>query len=340
MTFRPWLALLTILAVLGTAGVLYASGDAASRYDTDDDGVLSYAEMQRAARDYFAGNLSRDQAVDLTIRQAYRIPIPQPTATPTPTPPTPLLNVRGAGAGGIEAKWTNTGANVYLIAYKLSQRSRWTILNIPGSRTTHRITGLPTGTYSVSVKASYGSHQSEWSAFAAVAVIAAPTPVPTQIPLAWAPCSGHPLSMRLGETASDIRAALMVDDNRWPVSLFIRVSDGVRRGSQPAEQTAKRAIVLKVESSGEWVLELRTGVEVYGTYYGADRVSESGTLERVLRAGSVPVHEDTNEIVFVAKDSRYTFSVNRSVVRVDAEIAGLGRGFGSNTGRVNWCRIQ
>ncbi len=108
---KRWTVGLAIAAVLALAfgGGLLASagGQLGSRYDVNANRTVDSNELDQAIQDYFAGDISREEAVDLLLMYTAKMPVeydvptsspaatgtptatPLPTFTPTPTPVPP-----------------------------------------------------------------------------------------------------------------------------------------------------------------------------------------------------------------------------------------------------------
>ena len=83
------LLLVAILTIVSVSLVL-----AKGNYDENDNGMVERAEAEAAVRDYFAGEIPQEEALDYFLRHFANVPLgtqaptrtPVPTSTPIPSP--------------------------------------------------------------------------------------------------------------------------------------------------------------------------------------------------------------------------------------------------------------
>ena len=100
MKKRYWIAIVVVALALLGASVLFANSPAS--YDADRSGMIEYPEVWQSIQDYYAGELDRDEALDVFLQYWGQVPVatplphsrPKPTPTPYPSPtPTPTATV-------------------------------------------------------------------------------------------------------------------------------------------------------------------------------------------------------------------------------------------------------
>ena len=91
---KHWVRWLLLACVVGALGGVALAADIGFRYDANDSGRIEWGELETAARDYYDGEIERDDAVDLVLRYIGDVPVAtpvppraEPTPSQTPDPP-------------------------------------------------------------------------------------------------------------------------------------------------------------------------------------------------------------------------------------------------------------
>ncbi len=82
-----------LLAVLIAIFAVSAAGPPGQWYDFNESGSIEWNELETSARDYYEGELERDDALDMVLRYVGNVPVatPAPRYSEEPESPTPAL---------------------------------------------------------------------------------------------------------------------------------------------------------------------------------------------------------------------------------------------------------
>lgn len=279
--------IIVIAAVVAAGGAILLAADSDARYDSNRDGMISAQEARDGVRDYFAGEIGQDAAVDLMLRNFAGVPVAIPTQSysPTPTPtPTPTVSIPGMpritgitpGDAGFAVQWARVAGQVsaYGVAWRVLPDGEWEHASRPGTVLSHSVWDLKNGvSYAVFVQAINAAGYGEWSNGVTVTPSGAPTPTrtpsptPTSTPVVATERTLYCDGRRLMTITNPEPPTTGVHDSsvRWRVTFSFWEQDS----DYMSDKT--RNMLVAISNDGQWSLK------VYGSTRGTYTV-DSGTV--------------------------------------------------------------